>query len=75
MFINSVHDWIFEENTAKPYEILCGDFNDDPDSSIYQYLTNNLWIDVAQFIEGVASGKCGFTTLRKSKYKKPNFSV
>ncbi|MCF2650658.1 MBL fold metallo-hydrolase, partial [Niallia circulans] len=24
---------------------------------------------------GVASGKCGFTTLRKSKYKKPNFSV
>ncbi|MGN8235538.1 hypothetical protein ACTHAL_000796 [Priestia flexa] len=26
-------------------------------------------------IEGVASGKCGFTTLRKSKYKKSNFSV
>ena len=24
---------------------------------------------------GVASGKCGFTTLRKSKYKKSNFSV
>ncbi|XLG09677.1 Hypothetical protein ACI5QM_01165 [Bacillus subtilis] len=24
---------------------------------------------------GVASGKCGFTTLRKPKYKKSNFSV
>ncbi|MCM2534755.1 hypothetical protein NDK43_23435 [Neobacillus pocheonensis] len=24
---------------------------------------------------GVPSGKCGFTTLRKSKYKKPNFSM
>ncbi|BAL21415.1 hypothetical protein BCN_P207 (plasmid) [Bacillus cereus NC7401] len=27
------------------------------------------------FHNGVASGKCGFTTLRKPKYKKSNFSV
>ncbi|MED1093915.1 endonuclease/exonuclease/phosphatase family protein [Bacillus paramycoides] len=49
--IRSVHNWIFKENKAKPYEILCGDFNDDPHSSIHQYLTNNLWLDVAQFKE------------------------
>lgn len=28
---------------------------------------------LAEAIKGVASGKCGFTTLRISKYKKPKF--
>lgn len=30
-------------------------------------------IPIYIFIDGVASGKCGFTTLRISKYKKPKF--
>ncbi|ENQ3106379.1 Metal-dependent hydrolase, endonuclease/exonuclease/phosphatase family [Bacillus sp. 491mf] len=49
--IRAVHDWIFTENKARTCEILCGDFNDDPYSSIHQYLTDNQWIDVAQFKE------------------------
>lgn len=47
----TVHDWIFEEDKAKPFEILCGDFNHDPNSSTHQYLPNNPWLDVAQFKE------------------------
>ncbi|QWG54197.1 hypothetical protein EXW50_01610 [Bacillus mycoides] len=27
------------------------------------------------FVMGVASGKCGFTTIRKFQIKKPNFST
>lgn len=30
-------------------------------------------IESHQEVYGVASGKCGFTTLRISKYKKPKF--
>jgi endonuclease/exonuclease/phosphatase family metal-dependent hydrolase len=49
--IRAVHNWIFGENNARTYEILCGDFNDEPNSSIHHYLTDHHWIDVAQSIE------------------------
>lgn len=35
----------------------------------------NKIIEQYQPKSGVASGKWGYTTLRKSKHKKPNFSV
>ncbi|WP_391558927.1 hypothetical protein, partial [Robertmurraya sp.] len=31
--------------------------------------------DEVQALIGVASGKCGFTTIRKFQIKKPNFSA
>ena len=49
--IREVHEWILEDN--KSYEVLCGDFNDEPNSSIHQYLTNNHWIDAAQLNEEI----------------------
>lgn len=48
--INSVNAWI-SENT-KPYEILCGDFNDNPDSNVHKYLRDNMWLDSALLNEG-----------------------
>lgn len=51
--IKAVHDWVIKENETKPYEILCGDFNDDPSSNIHQYLTDHLWLDTAQYKEQV----------------------
>ena len=44
--MNTVN-WI--ENRASDYELLCGDFNDDPFSMVHQYLIRKHWIDVAQF--------------------------
>lgn len=41
--IKSVRDWI---GAGERYEILCGDFNDDPQSEIYRDLTEHRWIDV-----------------------------
>lgn len=45
--IHSVNNWIAE--TAKSFEILCGDFNDAPDSKIHNYLQENMWLDLALF--------------------------
>ncbi|WP_431830515.1 endonuclease/exonuclease/phosphatase family protein [Bacillus anthracis] len=47
--MNTVNNWI--ENRASDYELLCGDFNDDPFSMVHQYLIRKHWIDVAQFKE------------------------
>lgn len=41
----SVNTWISEN--AKPYEVLCGDFNDKPDSNIHRYLKDSMWLDTA----------------------------
>ncbi|WP_114570074.1 endonuclease/exonuclease/phosphatase family protein [Exiguobacterium flavidum] len=49
--MKSVHDWIFEGDGTTAFEILCGDFNDDPDSPVHHYLTGHLWSDVAQLQE------------------------
>ncbi len=38
-------------NKVSDYELLCGDFNDDPYSMVHQYLIRKHWIDVAQFKE------------------------
>ncbi|WP_416144576.1 endonuclease/exonuclease/phosphatase family protein [Planococcus koreensis] len=43
--MHSVNTWIAEN--AKPFEILCGDFNDTPDSNIHNYLQENMWLDLA----------------------------
>ncbi|WP_214802979.1 endonuclease/exonuclease/phosphatase family protein [Exiguobacterium sp. ERU656] len=43
--IMTVHQWIFDNQ--KSYEILCGDFNDVPDSNAHRYLIDNDWTDVA----------------------------
>ncbi|PEC20465.1 endonuclease/exonuclease/phosphatase family protein [Bacillus cereus] len=45
--MNTVNNWI--ENSVSDYELLCGDFNDDPYSMVHQYLISNRWIDLAQF--------------------------
>ena len=42
--MNTVNNWI--ENRASDYELLCGDFNDDPFSMVHQYLIRKHWIDV-----------------------------
>jgi endonuclease/exonuclease/phosphatase family metal-dependent hydrolase len=47
--IHSVNTWI-AQNT-KPYEILCGDFNDYPNSTIHNYLKDNMWLDLAMYNE------------------------
>ena len=47
--IKSVNVWV--SKNAKPYEILCGDFNDNPDSNIHKYLKDNMWLDLAMFNE------------------------
>lgn len=47
--MNTVNNWI--KNRGSGYELLCGDFNDDPHSGVHQYLISNQWIDVAQFKE------------------------
>ncbi|MGE6598124.1 endonuclease/exonuclease/phosphatase family protein [Bacillus proteolyticus] len=49
--ISTVHNWIKSKSKNSTYEVLCGDFNANPDSSVYQYLVDNQWIDVAQFKE------------------------
>ncbi len=47
--MNAVNNWI--TNKVSDYELLCGDFNDDPYSMVHQYLIRKHWIDVAQFKE------------------------
>jgi len=49
--MRAVLDWISEEGRAQPHEILCGDFNDDPDSPVHQYLTDHRWSDAARLHE------------------------
>ena len=43
--IMTVNQWI--SDNQKSYEILCGDFNDVPDSNTHRYLIYNDWSDVA----------------------------
>ncbi|HFK1763397.1 hypothetical protein AT258_00495 [Bacillus wiedmannii] len=47
--INTVNNLI--NNSVSDYELLCGDFNDDEDSRVHEYLISNHWIDVAQLKE------------------------
>lgn len=47
--VRTVHEWIGE---GERYELLCGDFNDDPQSEIYRYLTEHCWVDVATHHKG-----------------------
>ena len=42
--MKAVHEWIGE---GERHELLCGDFNDAPQSEIYRYLTEHHWMDVA----------------------------
>lgn len=42
--VQAVREWIGE---GERYELLCGDFNDNPQSEIYRDLTAHRWIDVA----------------------------
>ncbi|MFK4309181.1 maltose 6'-phosphate phosphatase [Bacillus sp. RC242] len=47
--LDTVNNWI--KNRGSGYELLCGDFNDEPHSGVHQYLISNQWIDVAQLKE------------------------
>jgi endonuclease/exonuclease/phosphatase family metal-dependent hydrolase len=49
--VQTVYDWIMEETNLKPFEVLCGDFNDEPYSDIHRYLKQKGWVDVAQLQE------------------------
>ncbi|TCI29355.1 hypothetical protein EVJ33_10545 [Exiguobacterium sp. SL-10] len=42
--VRAVREWT---GAGERYEILCGDFNDDPQSEIHRYLSEHRWIDVA----------------------------
>lgn len=42
--VQAVREWVGE---GERYELLCGDFNDNPQSEIYRDLTAHRWIDVA----------------------------
>jgi len=42
--VRAVREWI---GAGVRYELLCGDFNDDPQSEIHRYLTGYRWMDVA----------------------------
>ncbi|EJS75923.1 hypothetical protein ICY_02674 [Bacillus cereus BAG2X1-3] len=47
--MNTVNNWI--KHRVSDYELLCGDFNDNPHSRVHQYLISNHWIDAAQLKE------------------------
>lgn len=42
--VRAVREWI---GVGERYELLCGDFNDNPQSEIYRDLTAHRWVDVA----------------------------
>lgn len=42
--VRAIREWI---GGGERYELLCGDFNDNPQSEIYRDLTAHRWIDVA----------------------------
>ncbi|WP_214890368.1 endonuclease/exonuclease/phosphatase family protein [Exiguobacterium sp. s142] len=56
--MKAVHEWIGE---GERYEILCGDFNDDPQSENHHYLTEHRWVDVAKYDEGEAQPTLDYT--------------
>ena len=47
--VQAVREWIDE---GERYELLCGDFNDNPQSEIYRDLTGHRWIDVSMHGRG-----------------------
>lgn len=44
--LNAVNNWIISENHCEKYEIMCGDFNDVPQSSIHDLVKEYGWQDV-----------------------------
>lgn len=68
--ICAVLDWINEQTETNTVELLCGDFNDVPDSSIHRFLQgrqslNNRtakWLDLAEY-EQLRSGLVAEATL------------
>lgn len=46
----AVQEWL-SQGCQKSVELLCGDFNDHPQSAIYQDLSDARWLDVTTFVE------------------------
>lgn len=46
----AVQEWL-SQGCQKSVEVLCGDFNDHPQSAIYQNLSDARWLDVTTFVE------------------------
>jgi maltose 6'-phosphate phosphatase len=46
--LNAVNNWIVRETDCEKYEIMCGDFNDVPQSSIHNYLMDCGWRDAVE---------------------------
>lgn len=46
--LNAVNNWIAREKDCEKYEVICGDFNDVPQSSIHNFLKDCGWRDVVE---------------------------
>lgn len=46
--LNAVNNWIAREKDYEKYEVMCGDFNDVPQSSVYNFLMDCGWKDVVE---------------------------
>ena len=46
--LNAVNSWINMETNNKNYEIICGDFNDVPESNIHNFLIDSGWKDAVE---------------------------
>ena len=65
--LDTVNNWI--KNRGSGYELLCGDFNDEPHSGVHQYLISNQWIDVAQLKENQDKHSCSANFRLWKEYK------
>lgn len=46
--LNAVNNWIASEMDCEKYEVMCGDFNDVPQSNIHNFLLDSGWRDVVE---------------------------
>jgi maltose 6'-phosphate phosphatase len=46
--LSAVNNWIAKETDYEKYEVMCGDFNDVPQSSVHNFLMDCGWRDVVE---------------------------
>jgi endonuclease/exonuclease/phosphatase family metal-dependent hydrolase len=46
--LNAVNNWIAREKDYEKYEVMCGDFNDVPQSSVHNFIMDFGWKDVVE---------------------------
>ena len=46
--LSAVNKWIASKKNCDKYEVMCGDFNDDPHANAHNFLMNSGWQDVVE---------------------------